>query len=49
MPSAIKAQVQALVLPQLESLGEELLDFAQLGDLTTWLEGNSPVERLGQR
>jgi predicted transposase YdaD len=44
IPSDIEAQVQALALPQLESLGEALLDFAQLGDLTAWLEGDSRGE-----
>jgi Domain of unknown function (DUF4351) len=28
-----EAQVQALALPELEALGEALLDFAQVGDL----------------
>jgi hypothetical protein len=31
-------RITALSLPQLESLGEALLDFAALSDLTTWLE-----------
>jgi Domain of unknown function (DUF4351) len=31
-------QVQALALPQLEALGEALLDFAALNDLTEWLQ-----------
>jgi predicted transposase YdaD len=37
---AIQAQVQALSLAQLESLGEALLDFLELGDLVMWLERN---------
>ncbi len=41
LPTSVEAQVQALDLPQLEALGEALLDFAQLPDLTAWLQGNS--------
>ena len=41
LPASVAAQVQALELPQLEALGEALLDFAQLSDLTDWLQGNS--------
>jgi predicted transposase YdaD len=40
LPSSVEAQVQTLDLPQLEALGEALLDFAQLSDLTDWLQGN---------
>jgi predicted transposase YdaD len=41
IPTSLGAQVQALELPQLEALGEALLDFSQLSDLTDWLQGNS--------
>jgi predicted transposase/invertase (TIGR01784 family) len=41
LPANIETQVQALTLPQLEALGEALLDFAQLRDLTDWLTSNS--------
>jgi predicted transposase YdaD len=41
LPTSIEAQVQALALPQLEALGEALLDFAQLSDLTNWLQSHS--------
>jgi predicted transposase/invertase (TIGR01784 family) len=41
LPTSVEAQVQALALPQLEALGEALLDFTQLADLTDWLLGNS--------
>ncbi len=41
LPTSVEAQVQALDLPKLEALGEALLDFAQLSDLTDWLQGNS--------
>ncbi len=40
LPATVEAQVQALALPQLEALGEALLDFAGLGDLTDWLQGH---------
>jgi predicted transposase YdaD len=39
LPATVEAQVQALALPQLEALGEALLDFVQLGDLSEWLQG----------
>ncbi|MCG9890635.1 MAG: DUF4351 domain-containing protein, partial [Thermosynechococcaceae cyanobacterium MS004] len=40
LPTAVEAQVQALALPQLEALGEALLDFTGLDDLTDWLRVN---------
>lgn len=40
LPAKIEAQVQALTLPQLEALGEALLDFASAEDLTGWLQQN---------
>jgi predicted transposase YdaD len=39
LPATAEAQVQALALPELEALGEALLDFAVLGDLSEWLRG----------
>ncbi len=39
IPANVEAQVQALALPQLETLGEALLDFAGLDDLVGWLRG----------
>jgi predicted transposase YdaD len=33
----LQAQIQAMPLDRLESLGEALLDFSTLDDLTTWL------------
>lgn len=39
LPNSVQAQVQALALPQLEALGEALLDFVQFSDLTAWLDG----------
>ena len=41
LPPSIEAQVQALELSQIEALGEALLDFAKLSDLTDWLQGIS--------
>jgi hypothetical protein len=37
LPATVEAQVRALALLQLEALGEELLDFGALDDLTEWL------------
>jgi predicted transposase YdaD len=41
LPNDVEAQVRALALSQLEALGEALLDFTQMSDLTDWLQGNS--------
>ncbi len=38
--SAIIERIQVLSTGQLEALGEEFLDFIQVGDLVTWLEQN---------
>ncbi|NJN85420.1 MAG: DUF4351 domain-containing protein [Leptolyngbyaceae cyanobacterium SL_7_1] len=38
VPSSTKAQIETLNLVQLEDLGEALLNFATLADLTQWLE-----------
>ena len=35
------AQIQQLTIPQLEDLGEALLDFTSLADLETWLSQDS--------
>jgi hypothetical protein len=32
--------VRQLSIPQLESLGEALLDFQEIGDFNTWLQEN---------
>ncbi len=37
LPATVEAQVQTLALQQLEALGEALLDFVHLDDLTNWL------------
>jgi predicted transposase YdaD len=36
----LQAQIQALSLPQVEALGEALLDFSAQTDLTQWLQNN---------
>ncbi|WP_016952303.1 Rpn family recombination-promoting nuclease/putative transposase [Anabaena sp. PCC 7108] len=38
VPSELKSQIEKLSLEQLETLGEELLDFVSLDDLGVWLE-----------
>jgi Domain of unknown function (DUF4351) len=38
LPLEIRSQVEQLSVPQLESLGEALLDFEKLADLTDWLK-----------
>ena len=35
---AVRSRLEALSLPQLEQLGEDLLDFDGLGDLQSWLD-----------
>jgi predicted transposase YdaD len=37
IPVATRKRIERLSVPQLESLGEALLDFAQPADLTAWL------------
>lgn len=37
IPVAISNQIQQLTVPQLEELGEALLDFSSLADLENWL------------
>jgi Domain of unknown function (DUF4351) len=36
----VRSQIQSLALPELESLGEALLDFSQPSDLQDWLRSN---------
>ena len=38
---AVRSKIDRLSLPQLENLGEALLDFSSSEDLTTWLETHS--------
>ncbi|WP_235276779.1 DUF4351 domain-containing protein [Synechococcus sp. Nb3U1] len=35
----MEAQIRSLPVERLEGLGEALLEFETLADLTTWLEG----------
>ena len=35
------SQIRSLSIPQLESLGEALLDFQSLGELDSWFQDNS--------
>ncbi len=37
LPAELRSQVEQLSVLQLDELGEALLDFEQLSDLTTWL------------
>jgi predicted transposase YdaD len=37
----LETQIRSLSLPQLEDLGEALLDFTQLSDLENWLQAHS--------
>jgi Domain of unknown function (DUF4351) len=41
LPASTETQVQALALPQLEALGEALLDFSSAEDLKVWMQQNS--------
>jgi predicted transposase YdaD len=41
IPTDYLTQIQQLTVPQLEELGEALLDFTTLGDLENWLLNNS--------
>ena len=41
LPIALQSQIDRLSLPQLENLGDALLDFGTIADLTTWLEDHS--------
>jgi hypothetical protein len=41
LSDALQAKVRSLSIPQLESLGEALLDFQNIDDLRNWLKSNS--------
>ncbi|MBF2056467.1 MAG: DUF2887 domain-containing protein [Cyanobacterium sp. T60_A2020_053] len=43
LPSHIEGRVRCLSIPQLESLGEALLDFQGITDLENWLRNNSQI------
>ena len=36
----VRSRVNSLKIDRIESLGEALLDFTQMGDLLTWLDDN---------
>jgi hypothetical protein len=38
VPTQLVARIQQLTVPQLEELGEVLLDFANIAELETWLD-----------
>jgi predicted transposase/invertase (TIGR01784 family) len=40
MPPELRTKVQSLSLPQLEALGEALLDFSKSADLVSWLQSH---------
>ena len=40
LPIALQSQIDRLSLSQLENLGDTLLDFGAIADLTTWLENH---------
>jgi Domain of unknown function (DUF4351) len=42
LSTEIRSRVEALPLPQLELLGEALLDFVAIADLETWLHHHEP-------
>ncbi len=43
LSDAARSQIDALSLPQLEALGEALLDFATLTDLEHWLRSQAEI------
>jgi Domain of unknown function (DUF4351) len=45
LPEAVRSQIGTLSIAHLESLGEALLDFANLTDLETWLATNVQTDR----
>ncbi|MBO3457207.1 DUF4351 domain-containing protein [Aetokthonos hydrillicola] len=42
LPQQVKGHIESLPLEQLDTLGEELLDFTSTADLRNWLESNPP-------
>jgi predicted transposase YdaD len=40
IPDRLSSQIGQLTVPQLEDLGEALLDFTQMSDLVNWLDAN---------
>jgi len=44
LPADVQARIGALAIDQLEQLGEALLDFKTLADLTNWFEQHAKTE-----
>ena len=49
LSTEVVAQIRGLAAPQLENLGEALLDFRSLADLDGWLAGLSLDDRQWSR
>lgn len=43
LPHDVESRVRALSYPEIEALGEALLDFRTLDDVRTWLDANAPT------
>lgn len=44
LPSEVETDIQALEIDQIEALGEALLEFEEISDLTTWLQQSEKPE-----
>ena len=44
LPAAFQARISGLSIERLEQLGEALLDFSALADLTNWLDQHARTE-----
>jgi len=42
LPDGLRSQIETLSIPQLESLGDALLDFASVSDLEAWFSTHLP-------
>ncbi|MEB3292983.1 MAG: DUF4351 domain-containing protein, partial [Synechococcales bacterium] len=50
IPDRTLDRIQTLTLPQLELLGDALLDFSAIADLTTWLETHTAyIPQVGDK
>lgn len=45
LPEEVRSQIDVLSLHQLEALGEALLDFSNLSNLTDWLKQNRSIQQ----
>lgn len=43
LPPSVRSRIEVLTVPELEALGEALLDFTQLSDLEAWLQDHPPA------